>query len=118
MANLKLDDFEKNLIEEISVLVGLSPTVVREVLEATLLRQIEFLLKGNEIYIPFLGKLFIRYVEDEWIAGAKSAKVDAFFSASDLLKRFVGEINEGDSPTLKTLMKKKIQGQLQSILDK
>lgn len=118
MAYLKLDDFEKNLVEEISTLSGHSPTVVRDILESTFLRQLEFLLEGKEILVPFLGKLFARYVDDEWIAGAKSAKVDAFFAPSDLLKRFIGEIHDGDSPTLNNLMQRKIKGTLQNILDK
>lgn len=118
MASLKLDDFEKNLIEEISTLSGHSPTIIREVLESTFLRQLEFLLEGKEILVPFLGKLFVKYIEDEWIAGSKAAKVDAFFAPSDLLKRFVGEFKDGDSPTLNALMQRKLKGTLQNILGK
>ena len=118
MASLKLDDFEKTLIEETSTLTGHSPTLIREVLEATFLRQIESLLEGKEMFVPFLGKLLVKYVEEEWIAGAKSAKVDAFFIPSELLKRFVGEFKDGKSPTLNTLIQKKIKGTLQNISDK
>jgi hypothetical protein len=116
--SLKLDDFEKSLIEEISILSGHNPIVVREVLESIFLRQLEFILTNKEVLIPFLGKLLIRYVEDEWIAGTKSAKVEAFFASSDLLKRFVGEIHDGKSPLLHKMMDKKIRGVLQNILDK
>jgi hypothetical protein len=75
-------------------------------------------LENKEILVPFLGKLLVRYTGEEWIAGAKSAKVDSFFAPSDLLKRFAGEIHDGESPTLNNLMQKKIRGTLQHILDK
>jgi len=115
---LKLDDFEKSLIEEISTLSGYSPTIVRDVLESTFLRQLEFLLTQKEILVPFLGKLFVKYVGEEWVGGTKLAKVDVFFSSSELLKRFVGEIQDKKSPTLNNLMQKKIRGALQALLDK
>jgi hypothetical protein len=118
MSYIRLDDFEKSLIEEISTLSSNSPIAVRDILEATFLRQLESLLEGKEIIIPFLGKILVKYLEDEWIAGAKSAKIDVFFSPSDLLKRFVGEIHDGDSQTLNTLIQKKIKGVLQEILNK
>lgn len=115
---IKLDDFEKNLIEEISIMSGYSPTIVRDILESTYLRQLEFLLESKEIKIPFLGKVLIKHSGEDWISGTKLAKVDSFFVTSDLTKRFVGEIHDGNSPTLNSLVQKKIRGTLQNILDK
>jgi hypothetical protein len=114
---LKLDDFEKNLIEEISILSGYTPTIVRDVLESTFMRQLESLMSRKEIQIPFIGKIKVNHIGEEWIAGTRSSKIEVFVSPSDLLKRFVGEIQDGDSPTINSLMQKKIKGVLQSILD-
>jgi len=113
---LKLTDFEKELIEEISVLSGFPSLVVREVLEAALLRQLELLLSRKDIAVPFLGTLFSEHIEDKFIDGKMVASIKCQFNPSNLLKCFVGSIQNGESDLINSLLQKKIKGTLQEII--
>jgi hypothetical protein len=99
--NLKLDEFEKDVIEEIATLSGHSSGVVRDILEST-----------------FLGSVLVRYKGDEYISGTRVAHVECFFAASDLFKRLIGDIHDGESDLISQLLQKKIKSALQDILDK
>lgn len=115
--NLRLDDFEKGVIEEIATLSGHSAVTVRDVLEATFLRQLEYVMSNKPIIIPFLGNALVRYKGDEFVSGEKVAKTESFFAPSNLLLRLVGDIHDGESEIIATLMQKKLKGALQDILE-
>jgi hypothetical protein len=117
MAYLKLKEFEKNLIEEISTLSGHQPLVIREILEFTFLRQLEQYMKGENITVPYLGRIKIQYKGDTVSFGAKQAEIEVFFSPSDLLRRLVGDISDGESEIIDTLLIKKVESALQAKLD-
>jgi hypothetical protein len=116
--NLKLDEFEKDVIEEIATLSGHSSGVVRDILESTFLRQLEFAMNNEEVIVPFLGSVLVRYKGDEYISGTRVAHVECFFAASDLFKRLIGDIHDGESDLISQLLQKKIKSALQDILDK
>jgi len=115
---LKLNDFEKSLVQEVSTISGTSEMQVREVLEFTLLRQIEQYIEGEEITIPFIGKCKITYEGDEYVAGAKLAKVTTELKPSSLLLRLVGEVEDSESTVIENLLQGKIKVALQNALDK
>jgi hypothetical protein len=115
---LKLNEFEKTLINEISLLSGATNLAVREILEFAFLRQVEQYMNEEEIQVPFLGKLKVNYKGDSIVEGAKKADIEVFFSASDLLKYIVGNVQDGESDIIENLLKKKLKATLQDILDK
>ena len=115
--NLRLEEFEKSVIEEIATLSGHSVATVRDVLESTFLRQLEFIMCDEEIMVPFLGSVLVRYKGDNYISGLREANVECFFAASDLLKRVVGDIQDGESELIGQLLQKKIKSGLQEILE-
>lgn len=117
MGYFKLEEFERDLCEEISTLTGYSPMVVRDILEGTFLRQLELIMRNKEVLIPFLGKMLIKYNGDDFVAGTRVANIDCLFSPSDLLKRMVGDIKDGESDILRNLLSKKISKELRSILE-
>lgn len=117
MANLRLSDFEKNLVSEISTISGYPIAVIREVLEFTFLRQIEQYMDKEEVTIPFLGKTKVAYRGDTFVAGAKMADVEVFFQPSDLLKRVIGDIEDKEPSIIEGLLQKKIKNSLQNILE-
>jgi hypothetical protein len=114
---LKLSDFETTTIQELHLLSGLSESVIQEVLEYVFIRQMEQLLEGAVISIPFIGKLTISYDGDDYIGGTKVAKLSTELTASGLLKRVVGEIQDDDSDILSQLMQRKIKSAVQDILN-
>jgi hypothetical protein len=113
----KLEEFEKDICEEISTLTGYSAMAVRDILEGTFLRQLELFMRGKEVIVPFLGKMLIKFDGDDIVAGTRVAKVECLFSPSELLKRMVGDIKDGESDILRNLLSKKISKELRSILD-
>jgi hypothetical protein len=115
--NLRLDDFEKTTLEEIATLSGHSSVTVRDVLESTFLRQLEFIMSNKPIVVPFLGKLLVRYKGDSYVSGEKIAEIESFFSVSDLLKRLIGDIHDGESNIIGQLLQKQLKGALQEVLE-
>lgn len=116
-SHLSLNDFEKGIIEEVAVLTDQSPLAIREILELLFLRQIDSYISGEDITVPFLGKLKVKYKGDFLSGGERVADLDIFFSPSDLTRRLVGDIEDGDSSTIKDLMEKKISLELRNILE-
>lgn len=115
---LKLNDFEKSLIQEISTISGYSELQVREILEFTFIRQIEQYIEKGVIDIPFIGKCKITYEGDEFVSGAKRAKIQTETTPSDFLVRVIGEAEDGESVVIENLLQSKIKGALQSALNK
>ena len=66
---LKLDEETRHTIEEISALSGIQRDVIREVWEFTFIRWVEQITreptKLNNLQVPFLGTIGVRYVEDQ-----------------------------------------------------
>ena len=115
--SLKLTDFEKSLVQEISTLSGYSPTVIREVLEFIFIRQVEEYFESKIISIPFLGKLQVIFKGDSFVSGGKLAEIETIFHASGLLKKIVGEAEDKNLKLLEQLISSKIEEALQNILE-
>jgi hypothetical protein len=114
---LKLSDFESTTIQELHLLSGISETTIQEVIEYVFIRQMEELLIGDEITLPFIGKAIIEYEGDDLISGSKVAKLNCNLIPSSLLKRVVGDIQDDDSLIISQLMQRKIKGSVQDILN-
>jgi len=110
----KLDEFDKTTIEEISTFSGYPAPQVREILELTFIRQIESYLTNGTINIPFIGKMNVKFDGDEFVAGTRVAKVSTEFTPTDILKRIIGDIEDGESDIIQTLMMMKLKSDLQS----
>jgi hypothetical protein len=115
-AFLKLENFDKELIEEISAFSGHSPTLVRDVLELVFLRQIENIMRGVDFRVPYIGRVKPIYNGDVFVGGEREADVTCLFAPSELLKRIIGDINDGESDILSDLLNKKFKSALQEKL--
>lgn len=116
-ANLRLSDYEVSLINEISAISTFKPTTVRDVLENTFIRQLESILNGEDILIPFIGRLHVEYEGDDFVSGAKVAKISFSGEPSEVFKRLVGEIHDGESDIIWNLCEKKIRAAAQKKLE-
>lgn len=116
--HLKLNSFEKDLVQEISTLSGYSPAIVREVLEFTFIRQIEQYFADNKLPVPFLGELLVKFKGDEFVNGEKDAIIDTTFLPSSILKTVVGEIEDGDMELIKNLLEQKVKAALSETINK
>jgi len=103
---------DKFTVDTISTLSGLSFEQVKGVFEFLLLIQFTQYLEGNPINIPYLGALSIEYDKDELIRGHKRAVLKTQFQDSELLKKIVGEIKDGDNDTILSILKNFVENQL------
>jgi hypothetical protein len=116
--NLRLDEFEKGILEEIATLSGHSFATVRDILESAFLRQLEYVMNGEPVAVPYLGTIKVIYKGDNYVSGTRVADVECHFETSELFKRLVGDIQDGESDLISQLLQKKIKSALQEILDK
>jgi hypothetical protein len=114
--HLKLSAFEKNLVQEISVLSRYSQAIVREVLEFTFIRQVEQYFANHKMPLPFLGELNITFDGDNYIDGEREANLSIKVESSDLLKRVVGDVEDGNISIIKDLLEQKIKPAISSII--
>lgn len=114
--SLKLSEFERNLIQEISTLSGHQPALVREIMEFVFLRQAEEYYESNVISIPFMGKVEVKYMGDTYVSGGKLANIETLFHPSNLLKKIVGEVEDENSGVIEDLVTSKIKDAMQNIL--
>jgi len=115
--NLKMNEYEISLVNEISAISTYKPLTVRNVLESALLRQIESLLGGDDIQIPFIGTLHIEYEGDDIVSGTKVARFTAHLTPSDLFVRLVGDAHDGKGDIIWQISEKKIRAAAQKKLE-
>jgi len=119
---LKQDEETRHTIEEISALSGIQRDVIREVWEFTFIRWVEQLTreptKLNNLTIPFLGSVGVRYVEDQLgMDGTIETTVDSFVSLSPFFKKVIGEVYDGKQNTITELLEIKIDNAISNIID-
>lgn len=109
---LKIDDEQKQLIEEISALSGIQRDVIKEVFEFQLIRWAEKIAESPDklvsLKIPFLGSIAVKYDSDEILeSGEMTTNITSFHAVDDSFKKLVGDIHdEADNVVIELLMKK------------
>jgi hypothetical protein len=116
-SHLKINDYEISLINEISAISTHSPATVRNILESAFLRQMESLLAGEDISLPFIGTVSIKYKGDDYVSGSKLANFDPILNPSELFVRLVGEAHDGESNIIWQLSEKRIKSASQKKLE-
>jgi len=116
-SRLALSDYEKPIMEELSILTDETPLKVRDIQEQLFLHQLDDYANGRDILIPFWGKIKIKYNGDFLSGGERVADLDIFFSPSELARRLIGDIEDGESEVLRELMQKKISMESRDVLD-
>jgi hypothetical protein len=116
MQALQYGDNDRFMIDNLSILTGLTFEQVRQVFEFLLLLQMADYMEGKPITVPYLGKLSVEYIKDEIIRGHKRALLDVKFEDSELLKRMIGEIEDGENTTVLAVLKGFIENQLLYLL--
>lgn len=119
---LKLDDETRHTIEEISALSGIQRDVIREVWEFTFIRWVEQITrepaKLNNLQVPFLGTVGVRYVEDQLgMDGTIETTVDSFISLFQFFKKVIGEVYDGKTGVLQDLLELKIDNAITNVIE-
>ena len=114
---LKTNEYESSLMNEISAMSTYKPLIVRNILESAFLRQIESLLAGEDINIPYIGKLHIVYNGDDYVSGNKVANFTCELIPSDLFVRVVGETHDGNGDIIWQIAERKVRAAAQKKLE-
>jgi hypothetical protein len=114
---LQYNDDDRFTMDNISILTGISLEQIREVFEFLLLLQLTQFLDGHPINVPYLGSLKVEFEKDEMIRGHKRAILRTEFKDSELLKRIIGEIEDGENTTIMSILKNFIDNQLLYIIN-
>ena len=89
---------------------------VRNILEFSFLRQLEQLLNGEELSLPYIGKIKLTFEGDVIRSNEREAVISAQFTSSALMKRIMGDVADGESGALHYLLEKKFKKSLQDKL--
>ena len=111
---LKIDDEQKQLIEEISALSGIQREVIKEVFEFQLVRWAEKIAENPDklvkLKIPFMGEMLVKYESDEILeTGEMTTNVLVFHSLDDSFKKLIGDIHDESDNVVTDLLMKKIK---------
>lgn len=109
----ELDKDSKDMLTDISSLMGVKVEIVKQVWEYTLFTWFLKISKNPEkltsIVVPYLGHIGLRYKNEEVdnISGTLKTNVDSFISLSDEFKNMYGNIiNEAQTALPKYLQSK------------
>lgn len=119
---IKIDDDTRHTIEEISALSGIQRDVVREVWEFTLINWLEKLTRSpeklNNLTIPFMGQVGVKYVDDVLNAtGGIDTNVNAFISLSPFFTSLIGDVIDERQNVIIDVLQKKIDNALANVLE-
>lgn len=112
---LQLDKNSKDMVEEISTLLGVKAEIVKTVWEFTLLT---YLLKYSKsenkvksLSIPYIGNIGIRYNGDsvENTKDSLSGDFDVFISLNDDFKKMLHSIEIGSTDEIINLLQNEIK---------
>jgi len=111
--HLRMDEEQKQLIEEISAISGLQKEVIREVWEFSAIRWAEQILsdtsKMHRLVVPYLGTVGVKYINDTVEpTGAVSTNVEAFAALSPQFKKMVGDLVDEGPNVIESLLERKI----------
>lgn len=114
--HLKLSNHEKKFISEIAGFTGYPQTEVRDLEEIKFIRLIEEYYSNKTMDIPFIGKLHIEYKGDTVVAGCREAILEITVEPSEILKRVIGEVEDGESDIITNLLEQKIKSSVYGII--
>lgn len=89
---MQLSDQDKKSILQLSLLSGISEIKIQEMFESFLILFTLDYSSRKPIRIPLIGDFLVRYKGDQITDEGREATVDAFFSASDEVKRIIGQL--------------------------
>lgn len=99
---------EKEVIHQIHLLTGLPHKKVRKVFEGFLKYAYKQFLEKEEMLIPLVGSLTLRYLGDRENKRGREAQIDADFDADKYFKRIVGQTVDGEENDLEKHMKEEM----------
>ena len=124
MIEWKVED--KQLMDEISTLMGINKSVIQEVFEYQLINLVEKFsrdpLKATTVRLPLIGELYLKYTDDtELQDGSIQTNFNSFISLSDNLKKMLSKTidespTDGDSE-LDNILQEKIEAAIFSSLE-
>lgn len=114
---LRLSKKERDTFHKIHLLSGKSYEDVRDVYEGFLYSIVLAYLEKEPIYFPYFGEINIQFIKDKLTRQGKEAELEISIQPSDILKRVIGQIEDGDETDLETILKERIEKILIDVLE-
>jgi len=115
--HLKLSQYCKEDVVDISTISGYSQAVVREVLEFWFIRELERYLATKSMHVPFLGEVQIDYRGDTSTEEGREAILELKLLESGFFRRVIGEAEDGDNELIQDLLMQKIKPAISNIIN-
>lgn len=122
----RLTEKEKDITNTAPILTHgkFTPDIAKAVYNSSLLQLKENYdkpTKSTEIIIPYIGKVLIKHVKDvdrldENNVQKKEAELECYFSASDVLKRIIGDISDGKFTSIEKNIHRDIKSNLKKAI--
>lgn len=109
---LKTNNKGKETIERMHLISGNKKDDTKNFFEALAIYIIMNYYGKDEIYLPYIGKLYFKYLGDQYQEDRKRAKVELEFEPDDFLLRNIGQIEDGDEPDITKFFTSRIQATL------
>lgn len=107
---------EKDALHKIHLLSGRSYEEVRDVYEGFLYSVVLSYLEKELVYFPLFGEIDIRFIKDKMTKQGREAELEISIQPSLMLKRIIGQIEDGDETDLEVILRNKIKHVLSGIL--
>ncbi len=110
---MKLTQEEKSFLHHMHVLTGNKISDLKSMFENMAIIASYSYSEGEDIVIPFLGKLHIDYKEDEVTDKGRKAIVNCDFNLSDNFNLIIGQIVDGSETETEKVLMNRIQKKLE-----
>lgn len=108
---------EREVIHKIHLLSGRSYEEVKDVYEGFLYSIVLSYLEKEPIYFPLFGEIDIHFIKDKMTKGGREAELEIIIQPHEMLKRIIGQIEDGDETDLEIILKNKINKTLEVLLE-
>lgn len=106
---------EKDLIYRIHLLSGKSMSDITEMFESFCTCAVLSCLEEEDLCVPMIGSMSVKYAGEELSAIGKEAKVQITVEPSKFLKKIVGQIKDGEESDIEKSLENKIKNILKSL---
>lgn len=112
---MKLTPESKDTIEKIRLISGTSYEQCKDFFESLITYITLNYMEGKETYIPFLGQMKIKYLNDQITSSGKVANLIINIESDYNLQRIIGQIIDGDETEIHNLFSNKVKNELEGI---
>lgn len=106
---------EKDLVYRVHLLSGKSMADISEMFESFCICMVLSCLEEEDLCIPMIGSMSVKYDGEEISAIGKEAKVNINVNPSKFLKKVIGQIKDGEESDIEKSLENKVKSILKGL---